>query len=584
MANTTMDTTEPAGQHRGGSEETPIGGIRPADLPAPPQAAVALMRACSSEDFDAGEVAALVANDPALTAELLRVVNSPFFGLSREVGSVGRAVTVLGQRALRNLVLCITVRDALSRGKRAGLDATLYWEDSLRRAVGARLLAKQIGSDPDNAFTAGLLADFGLLAMFHVHANKAPLWGQLRALDPERRYEAERQHFGVTHDRIIMMLARTWALPDELVQVLGHHHRCEKSSLGNGQQQLCVLLSAADWVAAVYSAEDKGAALEQCRRRLGAAFGLGVEQADTLLAAIPEQVEEAAAALGLRVQEQGDFDQVLRQANVRLAEENLSYQELTWRLGKALRERDRLAAELDRELELAREIQESLLPSQQDCGIPVFGVNVSARELSGDFYDYFRLPDGRIYFNLADVSGKGITAALLMAKTSSLFRCLGKEVLEPGPLLARINAELCETSRHGMFVTMVAGLYEPASDTVQLVNAGHPPALMLQPGGTARRIGAHAPPLGVLSDAQFPQARFALDGASLYLFSDGVTEGTLADGKMLGIDRLEQALRRLAGEPPRKRLETVVGRIVDAQDKLRDDVTMLLLEKGGGDG
>ncbi|NIP73556.1 MAG: HDOD domain-containing protein [Gammaproteobacteria bacterium] len=578
-----MDTTEPGGRHTGGAGETPIGGVSPAQLPAPPEAAAQLMRACASEHFDAGRVASLVASDPGLGAELLRVVNSPFLGLSREVASVNRAVIELGQRALHNLVLCISVREALSRGTPAELDATLYWEDGLRRAVGARILAEHTGSDTGSAFAAGLLADFGLLAIFHVHTDKAPLWRRLRGLDPERRYKAERRHFGVTHDRIIAMLAPTWVLPDELVQVLGNHHHCENSGLADGPRGMCVLLGAADWIAAVYSAEDKGAALEQCRRRLEAAFGLGTEQADALLAAVPEQVQEAAAALGLRVQEQGDFDQVLRQANVRLVEENLSYQELTWRLGKALRERDRLAAELDRELELAREVQESLLPSRH-AGAPVFGVNVSARELSGDFYDYFRLPDGRIYFNLADVSGKGITAALLMAKTSSLFRCLGKEVREPGPLLTRINAELCETSRHGMFVTLVAGLYEPASDTVHLVNAGHPPALLLRPDGTAQRIGAHAPPLGVMPEARFPQVSFVLDGASLYLFSDGVTEGVLGDGKMLGIDGLERALRRLAAQPPRKRLETVVGRIVDARDKLRDDVTMLLLEKERGHG
>ena len=83
--------------------------------------------------------------------------------------------------------------------------------------------------------------------------------------------------------------------------------------------------------------------------------------------------------------------------------------------------------------------------------------------MSGDFYDFFELADGRIYFGLGDVSGKGMDAALLMSKTASLFRCLGKTIHEPNILLATINRELCETAIHGMFVTMVCGLLDPAT-------------------------------------------------------------------------------------------------------------------------
>ena len=132
----------------------------------------------------------------------------------------------------------------------------------------------------------------------------------------------------------------------------------------------------------------------------------------------------------------------------------------------------RMAAELvqqervRKELELARQIQESLLPTASGDTLPVYGLNVPAREVSGDFYDFYALPDGRVYFALADVAGKGMNAALLMARTTSLLRCLAKDNADPGQLLARVNDELCETATHGMFVTIVAGFLDPATGRV----------------------------------------------------------------------------------------------------------------------
>ena len=106
---------------------------------------------------------------------------------------------------------------------------------------------------------------------------------------------------------------------------------------------------------------------------------------------------------------------------------------------------DRLVEQerMQKELELAREIQESLLPDQRD-DFPVLGMNIPARGVSGDFYDFFLRDDGLIYFNLADVSGKGMNAAILMAKTSSLLHHLAKDMDDVGEHLARVNDEICE--------------------------------------------------------------------------------------------------------------------------------------------
>jgi HD-like signal output (HDOD) protein len=185
------------------------------------------MRVCSRDVTSSTEIADLAASDPVVTAELLRVVNSPFFSLGSEITSIPRAVTVLGQRALRNLALCIAVRDALKHHVIVGFDTTEYWEDALRRAVSAPLLARETGMDPDECFTAGLLQDFGLLVLIYLNSDKAPLWINLRQLDPDSRLVEERTIFGALHDQVIILLGQSWTLPDELPRALGDHHNRE---------------------------------------------------------------------------------------------------------------------------------------------------------------------------------------------------------------------------------------------------------------------------------------------------------------------------------------------------------------------
>ncbi len=561
-----------------------LNNISPSDLPCPPQSALSIMRACSDNSVDLGQIAKMVANDPVLTTELMRVVNSSFYALGRELKSLSRAISIVGQRALRNIVLCLSVRDLINNGSIEGFDVTAFWEHTLRRAVSARLLGAKLGEflgtqfdyDPDDCFTVGLIQDFGLLALFYLNPAKAQVWHSLATVDPDTRLDLENQHFTLTHDQLGQQLAQAWELPDEYAYALGAHH----SVIGDPRAtDLSKLLYCADWMTAVFSSDNKGGIIDQCRCVLDDMFTIAAVDINELLTAVPKETARSASMLGLKIDQQIDFEQVLREANIKLAEANLSYQELTWELEKALQERDRLAAELNRELELAREIQQSLLPQSGTQSLPITGLNVSARQLSGDFFDYFQLPDGRLYFNLGDVSGKGMNAALLMAKTSSLFRCLGKKVYNPGDLLELINNEICETSVRGMFVTMIAGIYDVGSGSLRLVNAGNPPALLFERGGKIRLLEAQTPPLGVIPGLTFPEVRCQLDGGSLYLFSDGVTETHIEDGSELGVKGLAKWLKDLQIKPPQQRLQMVVNRLTPKHTPLRDDITLMLIER-----
>ncbi|HED16698.1 MAG TPA: HDOD domain-containing protein [Gammaproteobacteria bacterium] len=553
--------------------------VKPADLPAPPQAALKILRACSRKDINNSELAELATHDPVLSTELLRIVNSAFFSMPSDIKSVTRAVNLLGQRALRNLVLCISVRDSVRQNALPDFDISSFWEDTLRHAVAARLLAEHSDLDDDECFTAGLLQDFGLLVMCFLQPSKASVWHDLRKLDPDQRYEREQQVFGITHDNLLQILGRSWSLPDELCAILGTHHDCKASSLSDADNRMCKILYLSDWMTAIFNVQQTGDCLRQYQSLANELLGLTLEQADTCLAAMPAMVESSAVALGLHIQQQPDFEDILSQANERLAEENMSYQELTWKLENALAEQDRLAAALDRELQVAREIQTGLLPSRRDSRFPVIGYNHSALELSGDFFDFFELPDGRIYFNLGDVSGKGVTAALLMAKTCSLFRCLGKREHDPARLLSTVNDELAETMIRGMFVTLTCGLYDPATDQVQLVNAGHPPALLISKEGEITELSASGPPLGIMAGSQYTIEKTSLSGGCLYLFSDGLIECEYAPDRVLGVSGLAKLLHKLHDREPDELIKLLFSQFIAQAETLKDDITLVMVEK-----
>lgn len=555
--------------------------IHASNIPVIPDIARDFLHLYGNNQLDGAGLTSLQQQYPDFFRRLLTIINSDHLNLTTKVVSVEEAIRLSGFERVCQLMLCLVVHRTFSAIRIRGVDQVLFWEDSLRRAVSARMIGELIGLDASLCFTAGLLQDIGFLLLFLLSPNKGMLWTEFRKREPDARYSMERNIFNMNHDQAMELFCQQWQLQSVIARPVLAHHRCDKLESSEFDAQLCRVLHCADWMAAVYVAVDKNFVINRCRQILSQTFEMERYRTEELLAAIPDAIDLTSAVLGIPVREHIKFSQVLFEANIKLSEDNLNFQELTLRLEQALDERDRLAAELNKELGLAREIQRSLLPPDMGEHFPLTGINISARDLSGDFYDYFTLPDGRIYFNLGDVSGKGMNAALLMAKTSSLFRGLGKRIDQPGELLAQINIELCETSIHGMFVTLIAGIYDPKTGLLKLVNAGHPPALLLTPQGLAREIEAAAPPLGVIEDTQFPEIVLNLGDNSLYMFSDGVTEGYTENGEILGLSGLFKTIATMPEHlTSHQRIERIVKRIQhDAQSPLRDDVTLLLLEK-----
>lgn len=553
-----------------------VESLKPTDLPAPPQEAFGIVRACTNPNVSSKTLGEIITHNAVLTAELMRIVNSAYFGFRAKITSAAHAVTLLGHRALSNLALCVAIRDAFRPDAIPLLDMADYLEQSLRRAVAARCLSRYANLNPEECFTAGLLQDFGLLVMMYIDQDRATDWQRLKCANPDERYELEMSLFGTTHDRVGDTLATAWDLPPELRQVMGHHHAPVIDTADYDMVRRCRLGRCSDWMAAVFTARDRRFVIQRCRQLLVEEYGIDKDTLQGLLDEVGQAVTEAGTAMGIRVGTQTALAEVLKEANLRLAEDNLSYQELTRRLEQSLVQRDLYASEINRELELAREVQRSLMPRPPRECHGFQGINSSARQLSGDFYDYFPARDGQIHFCIADVSGKGMNAALLMAKVSSLFRCLGKAVNDPAMLLGMLNQEVIETSIRGMFVTMIGGRYDPSSGLVQLANAGHLPALFQPASGMIAEFAADAPPLGILHDAEFTTREFNLGGGALYLCTDGMIEARPPGGGALGIPGMKALIRRHNDIPTEQRARKLFDALGDAE--LRDDVTLLVID------
>ena len=204
----------------------------------------------------------------------------------------------------------------------------------------------------------------------------------------------------------------------------------------------------------------------------------------------------------------------------------------------ALRERA-----LERELAVAHEVQQGFLPASppQIDGYTFFDFYEPANQLGGDYYDYVTLPDGRLAVVLADVSGKGISAALLVAKLSAEIRYCLASWPTPAEAIARLNEEFCGTRWEDRFVTLVVCVLDPASHEVTIVNAGHMPPLLRSASGLrpAMDHSASGLPLGVESSLPYDESHLTLaPGDHLMAYTDGITEAMNQQNELYGTQRL----------------------------------------------
>ena len=233
---------------------------------------------------------------------------------------------------------------------------------------------------------------------------------------------------------------------------------------------------------------------------------------------------------------------------------------------------------IQKEVEIVGEIQKSLLSKNKDENFPVAGINIPAKVVSGDFYNFSDLGDGKYGFGVADVSGKGIKSSLLMSKASSLYRCLSKTNFSASELLFQLNNEICETISRGMFVTMLIGIYDSNKKELLLSSAGHEPPLILSADGKFSNFSEAGPPLGIMPKTKYPEHKLSFENSSMYIFTDGITEIKNPSGEMLGSEGFESYIKKYQSSPINERLKTMIDDILNAGHIQKDDLTIVVID------
>ena len=269
------------------------------------------------------------------------------------------------------------------------------------------------------------------------------------------------------------------------------------------------------------------------------------------------------------------------------------------RLGATLekkRLRDQINAHLTRleeELDAARKLQMSMVPHSFPTPTAEFPIDLCAsmepaREVGGDLYDFFTTEDGTLCFLVGDVSGKGMPAALFMARAKSLIRIVTELMRSPdghaGPadIIARVNRELCQDNGDMMFVTLFFAMLVPATGELSFCNAGHNAPYRFHGDKLTEIVDAKGMILGVCPEAVYDTGRLSLAvGEVVYLFTDGVTEANNAADELFSEERLEDILRASAGRPSVE----VVGGVAQAVKNFvgtaspSDDITMMAVRR-----
>ena len=242
---------------------------------------------------------------------------------------------------------------------------------------------------------------------------------------------------------------------------------------------------------------------------------------------------------------------------------------------------------VENELNIAAQIQKSILPSHFPAypdrkEFDLFALMQPARYVGGDFYDFFFVDDDTLAMVIADVSDKGIPAAMFMMVSRTLINSLAVDHRSPSVVVAKANNVLCQNNEAGMFVTVFLAFYEVTTGKLTATNAGHSAGLIVESDGSSSEwASAHGAALGFMEDLSYREETVKLEvGQTLFLYTDGVTEATSSAEQLFGLDKLRRTLMEKRSVSLDNLCRDIEARLTEFQRGHQfDDMTMLALKR-----
>jgi serine phosphatase RsbU (regulator of sigma subunit) len=240
--------------------------------------------------------------------------------------------------------------------------------------------------------------------------------------------------------------------------------------------------------------------------------------------------------------------------------------------------------QMDREFALAREIQQRLLPESPPTvpGYELHGSNTASRQVSGDYFDFRVRSDKKVYMAIADVCGKGVGPALLMASLQASFHAWADESVPVAEMTGRLSEAISRRTGPDRFITFILVLLDPANGEIEYTNAGHNPGILLKTDKSMSELSSHGLPLALFPGKPYSSSKFTLGpGELLFLYTDGVTEANSPDGDEFGFPRLKEFIGARVGKAPSEIEEELLKDLEDhAQgEPFADDRTLVMVRR-----
>ncbi|MBM4131498.1 HDOD domain-containing protein, partial [bacterium] len=518
-----------------------------------PSVAAQVVSLASDPQCDVSALTRVIMSDNAMSLRFLALANAAAVARGRETRDLRTALVRLGLRRVRNVALLMGIHDMVPSGDDRGwLDTNAFWTFNLATASCAQGLAWLRGWQADeDAWMAGILHAIGLAAMAQRASPEMARAAELAQLKRVPLAEAELRVFDFHHGEVGGRLLREWHLPTlyaDTVEYLPETY--DAGEVPAETDRMIGLLREAVLTVRAIGFGDNGDGDEPWRPEdLASRLGLPEPAMQALADKVDREVQEISRLIGLDV----PADQFA--ATLARSQEEVA------RLGLAGLDETLAREDLEQQLSAAREIQQRLLPRElpQLPGFRLAATNVSCLQVSGDTYDCLRLSGGHVALSIADVSGKGMPAALLTGTLQASLRALARVTDDPGLLLEAANDALFESTDPERFATIFLAALEPDASGLRYASAGHNPPLLLRTDGTVHWLKPAGTPLGMIPEMTYPVSRVPLAPGDLVVaYTDGVTEATDPQGNEFAEAGLEAVVRAAAAGGPQAVIDAVL--------------------------